>query len=76
MGWRAAVRRLALSGRYGMSPTLEIVMQVIAAVGPAVAVYGAIKADLARALAKAETAEAAANTAHARIDSHLERTIT
>jgi hypothetical protein len=49
-----------------MSP--EFWLQLIAAVGSAVAVYGAIKADLAKALAKAEAAEASATRAHARID--------
>lgn len=48
--------------------TPEFVLQIIVALGGPFAVYGAIKADLARALAKAEAAEAAAIRAHDRID--------
>jgi len=48
--------------------TPEFFLQLLVALGAPVAVYGAIKADLARALAKAEAAEAAAVRAHVRID--------
>lgn len=37
--------------------------------GGSLAVYGAIRADLARAIAKAEAAEKSADKAHQRIDS-------
>jgi len=49
-----------------MSP--EFVLQLVIAFGGPIAVYGAVKADLARALAKAEAAESAAIRAHDRID--------
>lgn len=51
-----------------MSITPEFILQLVLAIGAPVAVYGAIKADLARALAKAEMAETAALRAHDRID--------
>lgn len=57
-----------IEGARGDPVTPEFLLQLIVALGAPVAVYGAIKADLARALAKAEAAEVAATRAHARID--------
>jgi hypothetical protein len=48
--------------------TPEFWIQLVIGAGSAFAVYGAIRADLARALAKAEAAEASATRAHVRID--------
>lgn len=49
----------------------EWALQLLAVVGTWAATYGAIRADLARAIAKAETAEASADKAHSMIYEHL-----
>lgn len=46
-------------------------MQLIGLAGGMVATYGAIRADLARAVVRAEIAEKSANEAHRRLDGHL-----
>lgn len=46
----------------------DFLLQLVTAIGSAVMVYGAIRADLARAIAKAEAAQEAASKAHDRID--------
>lgn len=48
--------------------TPEFLLQLLVALGAPVAVYGAIKADLARAIEKAEQAANSATRAHERID--------
>lgn len=48
--------------------TPEFILQLVIAIGAPVAVYVGVRVDLARALAKAETAEATAIRAHDRID--------
>lgn len=56
-----------------MTFTPEFLLQLVVAVGSGAAVYAAIRADLARAIAKAEEAAAAASKAHDRIDTLLQR---
>lgn len=48
--------------------TPELWLQLAIAIGSCAATYAAIRADLARAIAKAENAAAAADKAHDRID--------
>lgn len=47
----------------------KLIIEIIAMLGTCATVYAAIRADLAKAIAKAEEAAAAANKAHDRIDS-------
>lgn len=56
-----------------MTFTPDFLLQVMLAVGAGISVYAAIRADLAKAIAKAEEAAAAANKAHDRIDSLIMR---
>lgn len=51
--------------------TPEFMLQLVLAVASALGVYGAVRADWARAIAKAEAAEMQAMRAHDRIDSML-----
>ena len=51
----------------------QLLIAVIAGVGAGFGVYGAIRADLARAIATAENAAANATRAHERLDNHLAR---
>lgn len=46
----------------------NVLWEAAQALGPAAAVYAAIRADLARAMKTAEVAEQAANKAHERLD--------
>lgn len=46
----------------------EFLLQLLSIIAVGGGTYGAIKADLARAIAKAEMAEKMANKAHERID--------
>lgn len=48
--------------------TPEFILQLLVALGAPVAVYGAVRADLARAIAIAEQADKSADQAHKRID--------
>lgn len=51
----------------------QMMFEILAILGSCATVYAAIRADLAKAIAKAEEAAAAANKAHDRIDSMLQR---
>lgn len=50
----------------------RILLEILGMLGSCATVYAAIRADLAKAIATAETAAAAANKAHERIDSILQ----
>lgn len=52
--------------------TPDFWLHLAMAVGAALGVYGAVRADLARALVEAEHASKAAAHAHARMDRHIE----
>ena len=51
-----------------------MILEILAMFASCATVYAAIRADLAKAIAKAEEAAAAANKAHDRIDTMLQRT--
>lgn len=51
----------------------KLLLEILAMFASCATVYAAIRADLAKAIAKAEAATAAANKAHDRIDSILQR---
>lgn len=55
-----------------MTITAELMLSVIMGAATGVGAWVAVRADLARAIVKAENAEKAAATAHARIDSLLQ----
>lgn len=50
-----------------------MLFEILAMLGSCATVYAAIRADLAKAIAKAEEAAAAASKAHDRIDGMLSR---
>lgn len=50
----------------------KVIFEILAIIGSCATVYAAIRADLAKAIAKAEEAAAAANKAHDRIDTILQ----
>lgn len=51
----------------------KMILEILAMFASCATVYAAIRADLAKAIAKAEEASAAANKAHDRIDTMLQR---
>jgi ribosomal protein S9 len=54
-----------------MTVTLEFFLSIVAATGGGIGAWVAVRADLARAIVKAEAAEKAAEKAHSRIDQLL-----
>lgn len=55
-----------------MEVDAKMLLEIVAMAASCATVYAAIRADLAKAIAKAEEAAAAANKAHDRIDKMLQ----